>query len=192
MTVSAESNEDREESVAVPLDSAETDEVGDYRDKYLRLQADLDNYRKRLDRNLAETARRRKADLLVTFLPILDNLSRALGAAESSSSAEGLMEGVKLTGKQFGGILERHGVSRIPVSEEFDPRLHEVVATSPRSDVPEGSILEVLATGYLLDGEVLRATAVRVAAAGDRSEPAVTDDVDPSAYAGGNPLDVQA
>ncbi len=57
--------------------------------------------------------------------------------------------------------------------------------------MPEGSILEVLATGYLLDGEVLRATAVRVAAAGDRSEPAVTDDVDPSAYAGGNPLDVQ-
>ena len=68
MTVSAEPNEDREEPVAVPLDSAETDEVGDYRDKYLRLQADLDNYRKRLDRNLAETARRRKADLLVTFL----------------------------------------------------------------------------------------------------------------------------
>ena len=190
--MSAELNENRDEPAAAPVDSVETADVDDYRDKYLRLQADMDNYRKRLDRNLAETARRRKADLLVTFLPILDNLTRALEAAQSAPESDGLLEGVKLTGKQFGGVLERHGISRIPAAEEFDPRLHEVVATTPRSDVPEGSILEVLATGYLLDGEVLRATAVRVAAAGDRGEPAVADDVDPSADAGGNPLDVQA
>jgi molecular chaperone GrpE len=190
--VSAEPDENRDEPAAAPVDSVETADVDDYRDKYLRLQADMDNYRKRLDRNLAETARRRKADLLVTFLPILDNLIRALEAAQSAPESDGLLEGVKLTGKQFGGVLERHGISRIPAAEEFDPRLHEVVATTPRSDVPEGSILEVLATGYLLDGEVLRATAVRVAAADDRGEPAVADDVDPSADAGGNPLDVQA
>lgn len=173
------------------VDNADSGEVDDYRDKYLRLQADLDNYRKRLDRNQVETARRRKADLLVTFLPILDNLTRALAAAQSAPAADGLLEGVKLTGKQFVGVLERHGIARIPDAEEFDPQLHEVVATTPRNDVPEGSILEVLATGYLLDGEVLRATAVRVAA-GDRGDPAVADDVDPSADSGGNPLDVQA
>jgi len=188
--VSAEPNENRDEPAAA-VDSPEAGEVDDYRDKYLRLQADLDNYRKRLDRNLAETARRRKADLLLTFLPIVDNLTRALEAAESAPSADGLLEGVKLTGKQFAGILERHGVSRIPVGEEFDPHIHEVVATSPRDDVAEGSILEVLATGYLLDGEVLRATAVRVAAH-DRGEPDPAEEADPSADSGGNPLDVQA
>ena len=188
----AERNEEVDDRAVVepPAEAAAVD-VLEYRDKYLRLQADLDNYRKRLDRSLSESIRRRKADLLFNFLPVVDNLTRAIDAADAAPSNDGLLEGVRLTCEQLLGILERQGVSRIPDSDEFDPRLQEVVATTPRDDVVEGSVLEVLATGYLLDGELLRAAAVRVATSG-RHDDATGGDSDSNPGSSDPPLDVQA
>ncbi len=147
-----------------PEAEPEASEDVDYSGKYLRLQADMDNYRKRLDRNLAERARHRKAEVLRGFLPVLDNLTRALEAGESTEAADNpLLVGVQLIAEQFSAVLERHGVSRIPAGGSFDPRLHEVMATVERNDLEEGSIVEELAAGYMLNGEVLRASAVKVA-----------------------------
>ena len=146
-------------------------ELIDFHEKYLRLQADMENYRKRLDRNLAKNVRQRKAELLSGFLPVLDNLTRALEAGDSSVSRDGFLEGVKLIADQFASVLENHGVSRIPVSGSFDPRLHDVIATVQRDDLDEGSIIDELVAGYLLDGEVLRARSVRVSTL---SEPVIS------------------
>lgn len=147
-----------------PETEPEASEPVDFHEKYLRLQADMDNYRKRLDRNLADNVRRRKADVLREFLPVLDNLTRALEAGVSSAPAgNGLLEGVRLIADQFSTVLTSNGVSRIPPGGNFDPHLHEVMATVERDDLEEGSIVEELAAGYLLNGEVLRASAVRVA-----------------------------
>jgi molecular chaperone GrpE len=162
----------------------EASEPVDYQGKFLRLQADMDNYRKRLDRNLAENVRHRKAEMLRGFLPVLDNLTRALEAGESSEAAD-LLEGVKLIAEQFSTVLENHGVSRIPQGGRFDPRLHEVLATVARDDVEEGSIVEELAVGYMLNGEVLRASGVRVVTGPVEAE-------EPMAGADDSSLDVKA
>ncbi len=162
----------------------EAGEAVDYQGKYLRLQADMDNYRKRLDRSLAENVRHRKAQVLRGFLPVLDNLTRALEAGETSAAAD-LLEGVRLIAEQFSTVLEGHGVSRIPQRGNFDPRLHEVMATVARDDLEEGSIVEELVAGYMLNGEVLRASAVRVATGPVVAEQQMADGDDPS-------LDVKA
>ena len=167
-----------------PESDVEAGQEVDYQGRFVRLQADMDNYRKRLDRNLAENVRHRKAEVLRGFLPVLDNLTRALEAGESSEAAD-LLEGVKLIAEQFSTVLENHGVSRIPEGGSFDPRLHEVMATVTRDDLEEGSIVEELAAGYMLNGEVLRASGVRVATGPVEAE-------EPMAGADDSSLDVKA
>ena len=109
---------------------------------------------------------------------------RALEAGESSEAAD-LLEGVRLIAEQFSAVLENHGVLRIPQGGRFDPHLHEVLATVARDDLEEGSVVEELAAGYMLNGEVLRASGVRVATG-------PVDAEEPMAGADDSSLDVKA
>ena len=138
------------------------------RDSYLadlqRLKADFDNYRKRAARDQEALAARAHEGLVAELLPILDDLGRALEAAEDHEEAK-LEEGVRLVQRNLAAALQREGLEEIPVDGRFDPHVHEALSAQP-SDHEEGSVLEVVQKGYKLGDRVLRPARV-VVSSGD-------------------------
>jgi molecular chaperone GrpE len=135
------------------------------RDEYLalaqRTQADFENYRKRVVRESAEAAARGRAELATALLPVLDNLDRALAAANVEE--DHLAQGVRLVREELEGVLTRAGIeSYSPTGEAFDPDWHEAMLTRPGE---AGKVLEVLEKGYRLNGQVLRPARVIVGTA---------------------------
>jgi len=146
---------------------AQAKELEELQDRYLRLAAELDNYRKRVARERAELIRTAHEGLLLEFLPVLDNLERALAAARSSAgssrASEALIEGVEITLRLFRGVLEKAGVREIEtVGREFDPVVHHAVEQVRVTEVPENTVVEEVLRGYLLDQKVLRPAVVKV------------------------------
>jgi molecular chaperone GrpE len=136
-------------------------ERDEYLDRLLRLKAEFENYRKRSRREMDEAEARAKGRLLVEFLPVLDNLGRALDAAEHHEEGK-VLEGVRMTHGQFLGLLTKEGVAAVsPEGEPFDPQVHEAMMTQP-SDQPEGTIIAVLEQGYVMGDRVLRPARVAV------------------------------
>jgi molecular chaperone GrpE len=143
------------------------------RDEYLslaqRTKADFENYRKRVDREAALAETRGRARLARDVLSVLDNLERALAAAEPVDrevAPSHLAEGVRLVYEELAGILGNAGVeSYEPAGEPFDPELHEAMMTRPAPAGEAGKVLEVLQKGYRLNGEMLRPARVVVGAA---------------------------
>jgi molecular chaperone GrpE len=131
-------------------------------DRYLRLAADFDNYRKRVAREHAELTARANERLLNELLPVLDDLERALEAAAQHEEAK-LEEGVRLVHRSLLGLVERHGLSEIATEGAFDPHVHEALLTQPGDGAEEGSVLQVLQKGYRLGDKVLRPARVIVA-----------------------------
>jgi molecular chaperone GrpE len=142
------------------------------RDEYLALaqrpQADFEYYRKRVGREAADAEARGRAALARSLLPVLDNLERALAAAEPidrDTAPNHLAHGVKLVYEELAGVLRGAGIeSYSPQGEAFDPDWHEAMMTRPGED---GRVLEVLEKGYRLNGQVLRPARVVVGAAGE-------------------------
>jgi molecular chaperone GrpE len=130
-------------------------------DTLQRLQADFDNYRKRAQRDQEALVGRAGERIVKELLPILDDLERALEAAEQHEEAK-LEEGVKLVHRQLEQLLEREGLSLVETDGKFDPHVHEALLTQP-SESEEGSVIEVLQKGYRLGDRVLRPARVVVA-----------------------------
>ncbi|MHB1926926.1 MAG: nucleotide exchange factor GrpE [Leptospirillum sp.] len=170
---SAENGEFQEEtpehvSSADPHSGSSVEEAEQWKDKYIRLLADFDNYRKRMGREQEDSRKFANESLLKSFLPILDNLERALFHFEKvdspSTEVKALVEGVKLTEKQFLELLEKNHVTRIPAQGEvFDPNVHEAMGFSTSVDHKEGTIVDVYQQGYMLQGRLLRPSLVTVA-----------------------------
>jgi len=141
------------------------------RDEFLslaqRTQADFENYRKRVARDAAAAEDRGLAKLARELLPALDNLERALAAAESAPAAEGehhLAEGIRLVQSELVGALARVGIEAYsPDGERFDPEQHEAMAQHPVEGAEPGTVVEVYQQGYRLNGAVLRPARVVVA-----------------------------
>ncbi len=136
------------------------------RDEYLalaqRTQADFENYRKRVARESAAAAERGMAKLAKELLPALDNLDRALEAAEEQDP---LLEGVRLVRAELSAALARAGIeSYDPAGEPFDPTHHEAMAQQPVEGADSGTVVEVYQPGYRLNGTVIRPARVVVAA----------------------------
>ena len=141
-------------------------EMAEMNDRYLRTMADFDNFRRRFRQDKDDAIRYGVGSLLLDMLPVLDNLHRALAAAERSPDPAALTQGVELTRSQFEQVLERRGVAPIvALGVEFDPNLHEAVGRMPMAGKPEGTIVEEIERGYTLDGKVLRPSKVLVAMA---------------------------
>lgn len=136
-------------------------------DRYLRLAAEFENYKKRVQKDQAEYTRYAHERLLRELLPVLDNFQRALQHAQQSGGTNGLIEGVELTCKQYLEVLSRFGVRPIPsVGQPFDPAVHQAVATvDPQGQAPN-TIVEEYEKGYYLHDRVLRPAIVTVAAGG--------------------------
>jgi len=142
------------------------EQLSEMNDRYLRAMADFDNYRKRLRQEKDEAIRYGLGSLILDFLPVLDNLGRALEAAKQSpeSPAGPLIAGVEITRSQFEQVLARHGVVPIvAVGTDFDPTLHEAVLRIPTDETPEGTVVAEVEKGYTMEGKVLRPSKVGVA-----------------------------
>ena len=156
-----------DDAAAVEGDLGELIAVAAQRDEYLalaqRTQADFENYRKRVAREAAAAQERGMAGLAKELLPALDNLDRALGAAASDDP---LLEGVRLVRAELEAALAQAGIdSYRPLGEDFDPSLHEAVATVPpgTGGAGSGKVVEVYQDGYRLGDSVIRPARVVVA-----------------------------
>lgn len=142
-------------------DPAESGGADEQQNQILRLQADLENLRRRSERRRREAVAIARQDLLTGILPVLDNLERALQAA--ADPEDQLAVGVGMVRAQLLETLGRAGLEAVPAAGRFDPRLHEVVSCLPSDEHDEGQIVNVVRTGYQADGVVLRAAQVQVA-----------------------------
>jgi len=144
------------------LRSVEHD-LADLKDRHLRKLAELENIRKRSEREKREHFRVALMDLARDFLPILDNLERAMAHASPEERKSHFGQGIGLIRRQLMDLWKRHGLEEVDTSGAFDPNRHEAVATESASDVPPNSILEVLQKGYVLQDRLVRPASVKVA-----------------------------
>ena len=140
----------------------ETEQAQEADDRLLRLAADFENYKKRAARERAEYVALANERLLKELLPILDDLERALNAAEEHEEAQ-LEEGVRLVHRSLASLLERQGVKEIATEGKFDPHVHEALLAQPSEEAAPGDVLDVIQKGYTLGDRVVRPARVIVA-----------------------------
>jgi molecular chaperone GrpE len=139
-------------------------------EKLLRVTADFENFKKRVTRERSESAKYSSTSLLLSLLPVLDNLESAVTAADQAKEAsmKSLQQGVAMVSQQFKSALKENGLTEIEArGQAFDPNLHEAVSQLESSEVPEGQVLEQLRRGYMLHDRLLRPATVVVAKAPD-------------------------
>ena len=143
----------------------------DYKDRWLRAEAELQNYRKRVQREFEELRRGAEEGALVELLPVLDDLERALAAMREAGAPDGWTQGVALTAQRMRDSLARFGVEVVdPAGQPFDPAFHEAVLEMPAPEgVAPGTVLQVAHKGYRRGERALRAARVVVARAGGAS-----------------------
>lgn len=151
-------------------ESDKDEELSKLKDQVLRLAAELENTRRRADREKVDVSRYAIANFARDLLGVADNFERALQAIGDEPAPEvgpetvsGLVAGLRMTEKELLNVLERHGVKRIsPKGEKFDPNLHQAVAQIPGGDVPSGHVVDVAQPGFTIKDRVLRAAMVTV------------------------------
>jgi molecular chaperone GrpE len=137
-------------------------------ERFLRSQAELDNFRKRVQRERDEDRRYASLPVVRDLLPVIDNLRRALDAASSAGESGNLRQGIELVLQQLEGVLTRHGAQAIPaVGQPFDPHLHEAVQQVPSAEHPPMTVIQELERGYTLHERVVRPSKVIVSAGSD-------------------------
>ncbi len=159
-------NEDNEQA-ASDISSQETElkeaskEEEEINIRYLRLAADFQNYRKRVEKEKGDIYAYANEKLVVELLDVIDNFERAL---EHSGENESFAEGMNMIFKQLKGVLEKSGVEEIiAIGEPFDPNFHHAVLTENSSEYESGKVTQVLQKGYLLNKKVIRPSMVKVA-----------------------------
>ena len=137
----------------------------DYLIRLKYLQADLENFKKRSEREAEQTKNYCTERLVIQLLDVVDELELAVKNGEISTSPELLIEGVEMTLKKLRKVLEQEGVTPIDNSEGrvFDPSRHNAIAVVERDDVADGTVLEEIRKGYMMRGKVIRPTIVKVA-----------------------------
>jgi molecular chaperone GrpE len=151
-------------------------EVTGLKDQLLRTLAEMENLRRRTEREIADTRAYAVANFARDVLSVGDNLARALGAlpAEAREGAEAsvtaLLEGVEMTERELLKTLEKHGVSKVdPAGQKFDPNFHQAMFEVPTDDVPGGTVVQVVQSGYKIGDRVLRPALVGVGRATPKS-----------------------
>ena len=163
-----EENSDEQDELLVPKAelTAKTEELQVLNDKYLRLAAEFENYKRRAQRDQGDTVRFANEKLLKDLLPTIDNLERALQCSREQADSKGFLQGVELTYKQLFDTLEKLGVSQVAsIGEPFDPTKHQAVGQVESSAIDENCIVEEYQKGYFLGDRILRPAMVTVARA---------------------------
>jgi molecular chaperone GrpE len=152
--------------------------IAELTDRLLRAHAEMDNLRKRTERDKEETAKYAITKFAREVLSIGDNLQRAIaavppGAAEADPALRALIDGVSMTDREFLNILERNGVKRlVPEGQPFNPHLHQAMTEIENRDVAPGTVVQVYQPGYVIEDRVLRPAMVVVAKGGAKPAPA--------------------
>jgi molecular chaperone GrpE len=170
------------EQVTAALEAA-----AEFKDKLLRTLAEMENLRKRTDREIAEARVYGVTGFARDVLAVADNMHRALATiddelhAQSDPKLKAMIEGVELTERELMKVLEKHGVKKFsPEGEKFDPNVHQAMYEVPTSDLPPGHVAQVIQAGYMLGDRVLRPALVGVSKGAAKS---------PSSSANDNPSD---
>jgi molecular chaperone GrpE len=143
-------------------------QLQEQQDRMLRALAEAENVRRRLERTADERVRYANEALLRDIVPILDNFDRALAAARAAGGSTNVVEGIELIQRELLRVLERHGLTRYSaVGQPFDPARHEAIARVVSGTATPGTVVDETGPGYLLNGRVLRAALVAVAAEPD-------------------------
>ena len=143
--------------------AARAEEVKNLNDKYLRLAAEFDNYKRLNQRDQRDLIRFGNEQLLKELLPVVDNLERAIKASRNGGNSDVLIEGVDLTLKQLTGALTKFHVMPVETAgQPFDPAKHQAVASVASENVPERHVVDEFQRGYLLHDRILRAAMVSV------------------------------
>lgn len=158
---------DGEEAIEATLEEqlqAAQAEAASNKDLYLRALADLENYRKRSQREKEDAIRFANDNLLRNTIPVLDNLERAIEHARLSNEEQaGLLEGVEMTLEQFRKLLEASGVTPVEaIGQPFDPNFHQAMGQVPTADHSPNTVVQELQKGYLLNERLLRPSLVMV------------------------------
>lgn len=143
-----------------PPEGVETDqraELAAEKDRCLRLQAEMENLRARTSREIADHRRYASVPLIRDLLPVVDNIERAIEAAEKAGDAGSLLEGFKLVHQQLLTLLKQHHCEPIPaLGEPFDPQVHDAMLQQPSAEVPANHVALVAQTGYQVHDRVVR------------------------------------
>ena len=131
--------------------------VAEWKDKFLRLQAEFDNYRKRTLKEKMDLVQTGGRDVLLAMLPVRDDVQRAMAAMEKSDDVEALRSGVRLIAQKFTEALRQKGVTEMELKDkEFDADIAEAVAKFAAGEEMKGKVIDVVQTGYMLGDKVLR------------------------------------
>ncbi|MCM3611307.1 nucleotide exchange factor GrpE [Planococcus sp. MERTA32b] len=153
-----EGNEEGEDEISALKDELEAEQ-----NKYLRLLADYDNFKRRTQKDREISAKFRSQSLLTDILPVLDNFERALAVEAKSDDAVSIMKGVEMVQKSLLEAVKREGLEEVKaVGEPFDPNFHQAVMQEKDEDAEPGTVLQELQKGYTLKGRVLRPAMVKV------------------------------
>jgi molecular chaperone GrpE len=151
-------------------------EAADYKDRLLRSLAEMENLRKRTERQVADAREYGIAGFARDILAVADNMERALGALDAElrekadAGTKALLDGVELTERELLKVLEKHGVKKFePVDEKFDPNLHQAMFEVPDPSRPAGTVARVIQPGYMIGERVLRPALVGVAKGGPKA-----------------------
>ncbi len=165
-----------------PIAALEAEKL-DLKDKLLRTLADMENLRRRTEREVADARSYAVTNFARDMLNVADNVRRAIESvpAEAREAAEGafkgLIEGIDLTERDLLKTLERHGVKKLePEGQKFDPNLHQAMFEVPNPDVPNGTVVQVVQSGYVIGERVLRPALVGVAKGGPKAEAPKADE----------------
>jgi molecular chaperone GrpE len=155
------------ETIDFPTAQAEspdaTEELAAAGERLLRLQAEMQNLRNRTSREIADERKYAALPIMQELLPVVDNIDRAIEAAEKAGEAENLLAGFRLVKQQLHTILNRNDC--VPIEAEnapFDPNFHQAILQQPSSDVPAGNVMMVTQPGYMLHDRVVRPAQVIV------------------------------
>jgi molecular chaperone GrpE len=154
-------------------------EASDNKDKLLRSLAEMENMRRRTDRQVADAREYGITAFARDVLAVADNMNRALSAIDpqlretADAGLKSLLEGVELTERELHKVLEKHGVKKFePNGEKFDPNLHQAMYEVPDPSLPNGTVAQVVQAGYMIGERVLRPALVGVAKARPKPPPA--------------------
>ena len=171
-------------------------EAAEYRDRWMRALAEMENLRRRTEREVTDARAYGIAAFARDILAVADNMDRALQALDdelrekADAAVKGLLDGVELTERELHKVLEKHGVKKLePVGEKFDPNFHQAMYEVPDPSVPPGTVVQVVQAGYTIGERVLRPALVAVAKGGAKPAAEPTAEAVPAESAANDNLD---
>ena len=163
-TAAQEEAEEKPLSLEEQLKQAE-EKLAEFNDRYLRLMAEFDNYRKRMMKEKAELYKTAGEKVITNILPVLDDMERAEKSLQSAENVEAVGEGIKLIMEKFANVLSKEGLQKIDTQNTaFDTDFHEAIAMVPgQPEELKGKVIDCVQTGYMLNDKVIRHAKVAVA-----------------------------